>query len=298
MKDVRNIVEFSSLDLSKETKKMKEKYLSNPQAQKYVKSLSISEEDIDKYIVKINDLVDDLSYCKNCPGIEKCKKENPLLVTKLTYVRGIVDRELTPCKKVLEKATVEGQFPVRDFPSEWLNKSIKDIDHREPREKALLKYINYSKNNVSEWLYLTGSQNTGRSYFASVLSIDLAKKEKGPICYLNCALRFKELNDLSYKNKERFNELLDLYSTCPVLVLDDFGTEFKNDFIRDNILLQIVLKRSAKKLFTIFTSDYPIEDIVTLYSQNKAGAIQANKIGKIIKGETKGEINFGEISIY
>ena len=92
--------------------------------------------------------------------------------------------------------------------------------------------------------------------------------------------------------------MLDLYSTCQVLIIDDFGSEFKNDFIRDAILMQIIVKRSAKKLFTIFTSDYTIDQIETLYSTNKIAQIQAERIFKIIRNECKKEISLGDVGVY
>ncbi len=91
---------------------------------------------------------------------------------------------------------------------------------------------------------------------------------------------------------------MDLYCNCDVLVFDDFGNEFKNDLIRDSIIFEIISKRSAAHLFTIFTSDFSIEDIVTLYSTSKSAALRAKQIGRLIKNNAQEEINLGEISIY
>ena len=74
--------------------------------------------------------------------------------------------------------------------------------------------------------------------------------------------------------------------------------EYKNDFIRDGILFEILSKRASDKLFTIFTSDFSIEDVVALYSTTKSATIRAKQIGKIIKNNAEEEINLGEISIY
>ena len=91
---------------------------------------------------------------------------------------------------------------------------------------------------------------------------------------------------------------MDLYCCCNVLVLDDFGNEFKNDLIRDSIIFEIISKRSAAHLFTIFTSDFTIEDIITLYSTSKSAALRAKQIGRLIKNNAQEEVNLGEISIY
>ena len=187
---------------------------------------------------------------------------------------------------------------MRDFEDEWLNNSIEKLDKTRERALVVKKYVNYVKDLSDEWIFINGENNTGRSYLAATIAVDIAKNKKGPICFLNSALRFKELLDLSYSNKNRFQELLDLYSTCQVLIIDDFGSEFKNDFVRDAILMQIIIKRSSKKLFTIFTSDYSIKQIETLYSANKIAQIQAERIFRIIRNECKKEISLGEVGVY
>ena len=129
--------------------------------------------------------------------------------------------------------------------------------------------------------------------------VDAARRDRGPICYLNSTLRLRELNDLGYgKKKEEFDRKLELYSNVPILVLDDFGNEFKTDFVRDAILFPILSTRAGKRLLTIFTSDFTISDVETLYSNTKAGAIRAKQIARLIQSMCKEEINLGDISIY
>ena len=295
---IKDLNIMSSLEDEEALKRMKAEYLRCSKAVKFIKELGVPDEVVDRYIVKVYDLVKDLNYCSNCQGIEKCQKENPLLVTKLVYKYGILDRELTPCRRILEKMEVENKFRVRDFEDEWLNNSIEKLDKTRERALVVKKYVNYVKDLSDEWIFINGENNTGRSYLAATIAVDIAKNKKGPICFLNSALRFKELLDLSYSNKNRFQELLDLYSTCQVLIIDDFGSEFKNDFVRDAILMQIIIKRSSKKLFTIFTSDYSIKQIETLYSANKIAQIQAERIFRIIRNECKKEISLGEVGVY
>ena len=100
---------------------------------------------------------------------------------------------------------------------------------------------------------------------------------------------------MSYKLSDK---KLELYSNIPILVLDDFGNEFKNDFVRDAILFPILSTRASKRLLTIFTSDFTISDIEALYSNTKAGAIRAKQIAKLIQSMCDEEISLGDISIY
>lgn len=278
---------------------MKEEYYRCPQAIKYCNDLGIPPEKIEENIVKIFDFVSDINYCKKCPGVKKCAKQNPLLCTKIVYTHGEIDRQLVPCKELLKDIAFKNQFVIRDFDEEWLDSSLRTIDRNNGRDLALAKYRNFLKVKDNSWIYLTGSKNSGRSYFAAALTSDAARRERGPICFLNSTLRLRELNDLGYgKRKEEFEKKLSAYSNIPILVLDDFGNEFKTDFVRDAILFPILSTRASKKLLTIFTSDFNIEEIETLYSNTKAGAIRAKQIANLIKSQCGEEINLGDISIY
>ena len=278
---------------------MKKAYEACPQAIKYCADLKIPDEKIDENIVKIFDFVNDINYCKKCPGVKKCAKSNPLLCTKIVYEHCEVDRQLVPCKELLKQITFKRQFVVRDFDEDWLDSNLRSIDRNQGRDLALLRYRNFLKEKDNEWIYLTGSKNSGRSYFAAALVVDAARKDRGPVCFLNSTLRLRELNDLNYaKKKEDFDRKLDQYSNIPILVFDDFGNEFKNDFVRDAILFPILSNRASKRLLTIFTSDFTISEVETLYSNTKAGAIRAKQIARLISSMAKEEINLGDVSIY
>ena len=294
---IENIPTYESDDEIRE--KMKKAYLACPQAVKYCNELGIPADKIDEFIVKIYDFVSDINYCSKCPGVKKCAKSNPLLCTKIVYTQGEVDRQMVPCKELLRDITFKKQFLIRDFPEDWLDSSLRSIDRTSGRNKAMVKYHDFIKNKNGHWIYLTGSKNSGRSYFAASLVVDAARKERGHVCFVNSTLRLREIYDLGYgKKKEEFDKKLELYSNVPILVFDDFGNEFKNDFVRDAILFPILSTRASKRLLTIFTSDFLISEIETLYSNTKAGAIRAKQIARLIQSMCDEEISLGEISIY
>ena len=279
--------------------KMKQYYLSSPTSVKYINDLGISEQEVEDNISKIYDFAFDVEYCKKCPGVKKCAKANPLLCIKIIYDHGVVDRQLVPCKELLKQVAFERQFVVKDFNDDWLDATLRNIDRNKGRDEALLKYRDFIKNNQNSWIYLIGNKNSGRSYFAAVLTIDAARKEKGPICFLDSTSRLRELGDLSKdRKKEEFDKKLALYSNVPILVLDDFGNEFKSDFSRDAILFPILSTRASKRLLTIFTSDFTIEEIQTLYGTTKVGEIRAKQLANLIKSMSEKEINLGDLSIY
>ena len=281
---------------------MKEALYNCPGAVKFLKDQGMSDEVMDENITKIYDFVRDINYCRKCPGIKKCKKDNAYLNTKIIYSYGVVDTQLIPCKEILKRVSFERQFLVRDFSDEWLDTVMSDIDKSQPKTEASQVYMQYLRNEGTNWLYLTGGIGSGKSYFAAALSIDLAKrglKGKAPICFINSSKRILELTELSkQKGSDEFKKKLEQYSTVPVLVIDDFGHEYKNDFIRDAIINEIITTRCNKKLFTIITSNFSLDEIEVLYSTSNAGAIMAKQIVRTIRAMCKKEINLGDLKLY
>lgn len=275
--------------------KMKEEYLNCPSAVKYVNSLKVPENLVDEEIVKIYDFVLDLNVCKKCPGVKNCPKSTPLLCTKITYKDGVVGRELVPCKEYLKQLKFERSFIVRDFDAEWLNSDLKHIDSTTSRKEAIAKYNSYFKGTTNEWLYLQGENGTGRTYLAANIAIDIAKKDRGPIAFLDVSARFKLL---ASKKDLEFKKMLDLWCQVPVLVLDDLGNEYKSDFVRENILFPILNNRAKNHLFTIITSDFEIADIATMYTTSQASKPKAEQIKRLLRRACGQEINQGDLGVY
>ena len=274
---------------------MYREFLTCPKAIKYLAGLGLTDELIRKNIAKVYDFVSDIKYCEKCPGVDKCQKNNPLFCTKITFKNGYVDREVSPCKKLFKRIQFQNQFLIRDFGDEYLDIKLKDVDAGKAKDQVLNKYSEYVNQKINNWIYITGSQNTGKSFLATAICVDIAKKNNGPIIFANASRRLSELTEYYYKDKERFKREIDRYCTVPVLVLDDFGNEVKTDVVRDAVVFQILSTRASKRLFTIITTDFSVNDIVDLYSTNKAGAIRAKQIGSIIKNIAGKEINLGDI---
>lgn len=276
-------------------KKMKDNFLACPPAVNHLKKLGVPEEEINKRIVKVNDFVEDIKFCKNCKGVNKCQKATPCLVTKMIYEDGILDRQVVPCKKYLEFIKFRNQFIVRDFPEEWLYSSLKDIDKSMERLELIKKYKSIIDNKTGEWIFITGEAGTGRSFVAANLCIDMATRDLGPIAFIDVPTRFKELGN---KKEEAFSSLLEKYQKVPVLVLDDLGNEYKSDFVRETIFFQILNVRAKNNLFTIITSDFLMKDISDMYCLNQASKPKVEQIKRLLKRKCGEEINLGEIGAY
>jgi len=273
-------------------------YLDTPRAVKEMNNLGISDELVKKNITKINDFVEDLRYCSNCPGIQNCKKSNPLYCTQIVYKSGVIDRQIVPCKKYLDHMKFEKNYLIRDFPDEWLYMNITNLEKTSGKQEALQRFMKLTKEEKNEWIYLRGASGVGKSFLAAMLANKLNKDGKGTVIFANWEKRVNDLIDYYYKDKERFKKEIDRYSSVPLLVLDNFGNGVNSDIVRDSILSPIISERANKKLFTIIATPYTLKQIKVLYAGNKVGEIKMDQIIDKIKKNIDKEINIGELSVH
>ena len=268
-------------------KEMENAVFDNLKAVKYLRQLGLSDELIKENITKIYDFAIDMQNCKDCKGLNHCNKEPKYLVSSVTFNKGIVDRVIVPCKKYLEYTNFKKRFVTFDAPEEWMNNTLTgDVSNiRSKKKMAILRqYTDVLKGNSNKWLFIKGGIATGKSFYAATICVDAAKAgafEK--ICFINVPSKFKELSDLAFTKNPQFEEDMDKYKNAGLLVFDDFGNEFKSDFVRDNILYPLLSYRVKNKLFTIITSNYSIEDCASMYQTTNASKPKIEQIRQMLK---------------
>lgn len=270
------------------------KYITNFNIKKTLHLIGLTETDVRNNLIELGDFIQDCDYCSHCPGLNNCSKDNPRIVTEIEFKDGKIYKKYSPCKKSIEKFKFQSQFLVSDFDKELETATLesKDTIKNKERNQAIFKYLDFIENGKFAWIYLSGKPRQGKTYLASLFAIDAAKKGKGPICFLDSCQRIQELRDLASNRNlsDEYMKRVELYSSCPILILDGFGNEFKNDFIRDSIVIPILMRRSTKKLFTVFTSNFTIDEIAQLYTTNYGSELRAKQLGNLILASCKNEI--------
>ncbi len=281
-------------------KEMEDEVFSNLKALKYLKTLGMSDEVIKDNISKIYDFAVDMKNCKDCKGLSSCNKEVKHLVNSVTYEDGVVERHLIPCKKYLEFTNFKQRLVAYDFQEEWLTNTMKDVSNirSKPKIEILRKYSFVIKGESKEWIYIKGGIATGKSFLAAVLAIEAAKSNDfNSVAFMNVPLRFKELSDMLFTKNPKFNDEIEKYKNVDFLVLDDFGNEFKSDFVRDNILFPILSHRVRERLFTIITSNYSIDDCASMYETSKVSKPKIEQIRSMLDSMCKKEITLNDPSL-
>ena len=282
--------------------KLKELY-QDPYFLEFLKQCDLPKEMVRDSLGIFLDYVDDQHYCEKCPGIEKCSKKVPCMVAIPVIEETGIERKMQMCPKMLARRNIEKKLLVYDFPQEWLANDIfsqSNVDYVKNRLDILKSLTSLVEETSKEWIYLYGGPRLGKSYLvASFLVTYLKKHPTKRGAFLDSSMRIKELSDLSFTDKNQFQQVLNSYIDVDVLVLDDFGSGYMSDFIRDTVVYPILNQRLKDKKLTIFVSKIPLKKLETYLSGKSAsGKIQAGQIVDIIRAMIKKEIPLEGISVY
>lgn len=264
MEKIKSNLNISTNDLKEYAKELYNQIL-NDEFYHVLVEEGWNQEEIFNNVTKFKEYLDDMHKAQNIKTFEDCLKYN--MTQRLILVRNgkFIDRDYITLLPFKEYTEYLERFVARDFGSL-------------PTDANLDKCMKKLKNGIlgefkkNKWVYLYGVQRSGRSYAALAFLNYIYKKRKDKkptFAFIDTIYRFKFLNDLYFKDRTYFNELINSYSEVDFLVLDNFGSEFKNEIIRDTILYPIIKTRLTNSKTTIFTSDFLLDEVKALYTFSK-----------------------------
>ncbi|MBQ0009153.1 MAG: hypothetical protein KBS97_02650 [Firmicutes bacterium] len=264
-----------------------------------IKPFGLTNKQVRENIGRLNDFKEDYNVCKNCPGYDKCPKAEKHISMYVAKDGNYIKTAFQPCPKALEKARLDAKYVFSDFPSDWKKSTLKKLDLSENRRPVIKEFINIAKGKSNRWIYLTGNHKVGKSYILVTFANEYIAMGLGQVGIINAVTKFKELADVSFKEKEYFKSQMNALINVPLLVIDDFGEEYKNEFIRDQIVIPVLSERNHNNRPTFFSSDFTIKEIEKLYSVGKNGGdIRGKQLGKILLEMCEKEFDLTGASIY
>lgn len=254
--------------------------------------LGVNREIALKNIIQVLDFQASYHSYLKCHEAGHCLSPDEHLLTKLRKENDILVRIYEPCPYAEEHKDRQENLWYNDFPSELEDLRLSDTKRISITRnnmlvvKSLLKALEGDK----AWIYLAGQPKVGKSFLVTAFINEALSKKLGSVAFINTTKRIREINDLNFTNKAEFDRRLAELQMVDILVLDGFGDEYINDFIRDTIILPLLNARDDHNLLTIFTSGNTLNQIGVLYSgKTKAGEIRAQQLTRLIKGKINQE---------
>ena len=274
-----------------------EGFKNDPAVYETIQRLKLSKGQVKEFIGQLLDLQEDLAYCACCPGLANCKKANPHFNVRLEMEDGYLDRHYDPCVLAQEEASFEQRYLKHEFPREWKDYDLKDIDRSKKRNDALNEMSKILLKKSNRWLYLVGGKKSGKSMMLASFSNMFAARIASPVAFLSVASFLEELKNLSFDDKEEYAKRFDSYANCPLLVLDGLGNEFVSEFSFSTFLFPLLTYRAQHSLLTCFASSLSIEEVCSLYAE-KVGKIRAKQLYQLLKDYCAKEIDVSGAPVY
>ncbi len=262
--------------------------LTDPFIRKKMNELHVDASFVEKNIPLFLACQESMHACKGCKGMDHCTS-NPPFHTMDLFIddSGVLNRTYGHCAFLAEQEKIKNGYLYRDFPEESLSLSLERMPNKEDAKFLSRKCASAIQDKLHPWLYLCGDTGVGKSMLAIAMTNRLVRFGYS-IAFLDCVKRFDEFKNLSIKNKPLFEKTMNQVATSEILVLDDFGNEYKSDYVRDQILMPLLSYRAKKNLPTFFTSDYSLDEIKTLYGTSRAGSIIAKRLSTLIESKIDG----------
>lgn len=248
----------------------------------------ISDEEILNKTSKFIRVIEDGRLCKDCQGFSNCKKKMSGLILglKIDEETRNIDLEYRKCIYAKSLQDANSYFLVRDFPDLNLQYDFDDlknnIDYINSRINALNTLTKIIKKTVNYGIFLHGSRQCGKTFILSLFAKKYAEKHNAKVAFINASSEFKYLNDLFFDSKDDFYSKLNALANVDLLIIDDFGNEFKNEYIRDIIVFPLLDERLKNRKLTCFSSNYIIDEIESMYSIKERFSPKARQLKEII----------------
>lgn len=254
-------------------------------------SQGFNNEDILSNLTKFEDYRTNFNIIKNIKTYEDCEKYHCKERIVLVREGKFIERKVELLEPISNNLLYFKRFIIKDFPKQFDNVSLKQCDNKE-NIKLIGKEIKNKK-----WVYIHGGHRSGKTFSCIGIINNFINAKDGEVAFINTNTFFGELIDMYFgKNKELFNTYINRIINAELVVLDNFGGEIKNEYIRDLILVPILQGRNNNRKITIFNSNYTLEEVGELYTLNKlSGKIISKNIVDIIQSNITKPIEYVKV---
>lgn len=247
--------------------------------------------------------------CDECEKVKKERSEDLLKRDEWQIKQDEEDKKYYEERKTKRENNPE--LFMGDIPLKFRDKSLDNFTGSEEVKKILREY---SDRFIKEEKYLageaffsgglvqypgsilfTGKTGCGKTHLAVSVVRELVKRGAGVNYYFTTAPELLlEIRDTFNKNSkakaasddgwnytiQTESDVIDKYSTCELLILDDLGAEKISDFTIQSLYL-VIDRRNKNLKPTIVTTNLSLEEIETLIDARMASRLSDMKIIKL-----------------
>ncbi len=266
-----------------------ESIVANAKKNKYLKPIiaqyDLSDDEIARYYAILDTYAIDKEAEEKCPGIDNCSLPSPHRISVLKMQDGTLVREIAYCpcyQKIIDR---KKGYIVSDFDPSLLKLNV-NVVKRLNNGKIIINNLGLAhKDATKRWTFINDTDHIASKYVVPYLSWC---SEKGfTVAYVDYPKLIERLKSFTRFQIDDFNNEIEKLQNVDVLVLENFGAEYKSDYNRDAVLMPILRTRSIKKAETVLISAFERNDIKDLYSgSSPSGRVAVKELDNILSSNT------------
>ncbi len=224
------------------------------------------EQLTDDEVIKVLEVEEEMSWCKNCNGFYCRKIRNVNYYKTVTYdaKTGKLKINSSYCQRL-----TQSKYKLSKIPAAYIDKTFEDYQIDKDNESAV-KMAKKLLERPDMGVYLFGDVGTGKTLLAAIMAQELIRRGREVIfatvptvsARIRSTFNQKELRGEKKVSEE---EIVEKLYTVPTLILDDIGMEKPTRFVCST-LCNIFNERYNARLQTIMTSNYSLEELENIFN--------------------------------
>lgn len=247
--------------------------------QKKIKDAQVTLENVNDFSICLNEK----DNCLECKNVNMCK--NSQKGYYLEYIDGIF--KYTKCKKLVKKEDkkindniTNYYMAVKSFDASMEKYHYKGVESRCKILNSLSQFLyKVQEDKVASGLYLFGGTSVGKTYTLAMIANFLAENGIN-VVVANFPKLASQLKNIYYSDYDSYEEIMNSLYDAQVLMLDDIGCENLTEWLRDEVIAQIISYRLDMKLPLYIASNLSPVDLQTHFQLDKSfdGKVKAKTL--------------------
>ena len=285
-------LDFINIDEEK-IKKIKEKEIEriykDDMMRVFIDENNIPRSFVHEHLSDFIKVLNSKNECKNCQGLKQCPTKGYCYDLDVNLRLNKTTIKFKQCEKIKNREKIKHRFIICNTDPSCFDYELKDCSSyfKDDRKLVLYNMAKIIKENLDCGIYIYGEKGIGKSFLLSIFAKHLVSRREGHFVYVDLRVLIPSLLEASFKDKESFNEDMDLLKTVDYLFIDNFGEEEKNDFSKGSIILEILKYRQENNLPTYMASLYSPKELYSVYRTPKTGNFKTGDIVSLIESTSK-----------
>ncbi len=231
--------------------------------------LAVGDEAVQRAEPLLLELLEQERICGSCRGYDRCGKMGDArgMVHRLTVYNGELTVETGYCQTYRDHLTVQraAKYDSYSLRTEYDRVlTFANFPEQQKVRKPKLYSVAYAFANhftpgdQMKGLYIFGPAGVGKTHLLHAM-LNRLEERRVPCVFVRADALFDRLRSMIGENRD-IEPVLHLFSTVPVLAIDEIGQERPNEFTLEK-LFRIVNQRFSAKLPTLYASNFAPPDL-------------------------------------